>query len=59
MRAGLLRAFGMLVVLHGVSSSAAASSVTQVPEIGPASISAGLGILAGGVLMLRARRRGK
>jgi LPXTG-motif cell wall-anchored protein len=30
-----------------------------VPEISPMSISAGLALLAGGVLMLRARRRSK
>jgi hypothetical protein len=59
MRAVVLRVLGLLVVLQGVSSSVAASSVTVVPEISPASVSAGLAILAGGVLMLRARRRGK
>jgi hypothetical protein len=59
MRAVVLRVLGLLVVLQGVSSSVAASSVTVVPEISPTSVSAGLAILAGGVLMLRARRRGK
>jgi hypothetical protein len=49
------------LVLLGIVNNAAASvaAPVAVPEIGPASISAGVAILAGGVLMLRARRRGR
>ena len=47
-----------LVVLGTVSEVSAGNPVS-VPEIGPASISTGLAILAGGVLMLRARRNRK
>lgn len=57
MRAGVLRVLGVLAVMHGINGAATASIVSNVPEIGPASISAGLAILAGGVLMLRARRK--
>ena len=35
----------------------AVASVTVVPEISPTSVSAGLALLAGGVLLVRARRR--
>jgi hypothetical protein len=45
------------VVLTQVSSYATANPT--VPEISPGSVSAGLGLLAAGVLMLRARRRSK
>jgi hypothetical protein len=47
---------GAVVVLMGVSLHASAVTQPGVPEIGPGSISAGLALLAGGVLMLRARR---
>jgi hypothetical protein len=40
-----------------VPSGASASVTAPVPEIGPGSISAGLALLAGGVLLLRTRRR--
>jgi hypothetical protein len=59
MKTMMLRGLAVALVFHGISSSAVASATAPVPEIGPASISAGLAILAGGVLMLRARRRGK
>ena len=59
MRAGVLRVLGVALVLHGIGTAATASVVQQVPEISPASLSAGLAILAGGVLMLRARRGSK
>ncbi len=39
-----------------VPASALASVTAPVPEIGPGSISAGLALLAGGVMLLRARR---
>ena len=45
------------LVLLGTVSHVAAGVPAAVPEISPASISAGLAILAGGALMLRARRR--
>jgi hypothetical protein len=37
-------------------TAAFASATAGVPEISPGSISAGLALLAGGVIMLRARR---
>ena len=37
-------------------TAAVASASAGVPEISPGSISAGLALLAGGVIMLRARR---
>ena len=37
----------------------ASSATTQVPEINPTSITAGLAVVAGGVLVLRSRRRSK
>jgi hypothetical protein len=40
-------------------ASNALASANVVPEIGPGSISAGLALVAGGVLMLRARRGSK
>ena len=49
-------AFAVAAVVHGLAVSASASVVQAVPEISPASLSAGLAVLAGGVLMLRARR---
>ena len=45
------------LVLLGTVSNVAAGTPVAVPEISPASLSAGLAILAGGALMLRARRR--
>ena len=51
--------FASLCLVLGVSGMAFAGFETPaaVPEISPTSISAGLAILAGGVLMVRARRR--
>jgi LPXTG-motif cell wall-anchored protein len=50
-----------MVTVHALGSNALASEPVgvAVPEISPMSISAGLALLAGGVLMLRARRRSK
>jgi hypothetical protein len=45
--------------VHALGTHAVGSAVTQVPEISPATISGGLALLAGGILMLRARRRSK
>ena len=47
---------GAMVALLGVSLHASVTTEPGVPEIGPGSISAGLALLAGGVIMLRARR---
>ena len=57
MRAVVTSGIALALVLHGIATTATASVVQGVPEISPASVSAGLAILAGGVLMLRARRR--
>ena len=59
-RFGQWFSYGAAVMLgvHALSSNALASTVTT-PEISPTSISAGLALLAGGVLMLRARRGSK
>jgi hypothetical protein len=48
----------VMVAVHALASNALASA-NVVPEIGPGSISAGLALVAGGVLMLRARRGSK
>ena len=54
------RACSYVVALAAVVLAAtvplAAGGATRVPEIDGSSISAGLGLLAAGVLMLRARR---
>jgi hypothetical protein len=47
----------MMMAVHALGSNALASTAT--PEISPASLSSGLALLAGGVLMLRARRGSK
>ena len=49
---GLYAAFVVAVL----ATPAMASATVAVPEIGPGSIGAGLALLAGGVMMLRARR---
>jgi len=45
---------GLILVFVSMAAPASAG-VPQVPEIDGGSLSAGLGLLAGGVLMLRAR----
>ena len=52
-------AFGVMLGVHALAGMALASGVTPVPEINPTSISAGLAVVAGGVLVLRSRRRSK
>jgi hypothetical protein len=47
------------IVLVMAQASGFATVVTDVPEITPGSLSAALGLLAGGVLILRARLRSK
>lgn len=58
---GFSRWFGggvaVMLSLHALSTAAYATAVT--PEIDPGSIPMGLALLAGGVLMMRARRRSK
>jgi hypothetical protein len=48
----------VMLAVYALGSDALAS-VPQAPEISPGSISAGVALLAGGVLMLRARRGSK
>ena len=45
------------LVLAAVATDASAGSVNPVPEISPSSLSAGLALVAGGVLLARARWR--
>jgi hypothetical protein len=47
----------LMLSVHALGTAAYASAV--IPEIDPSSIPAGLAIIAGGVLMLRARRGSK
>ena len=47
------------VIMLAPTVGASTPNPPGVPEIGPGSISAGLALLAGGVLMLRARRSKK
>ena len=52
----------LMLAVHALGSNVLASESTPpaiVPEISPMSISAGLALLAGGFLMLRARRGSK
>ena len=45
------------LVLAATVTNAIAGSVQAVPELNPASLAGGLGLLAGGVLLLRAKFR--
>jgi len=54
-----LQAIGMLFVLAALATPLLAGAGTQVPEIDGASITTGLGLLAGGVLIVRARWHAK
>lgn len=54
-----LAAAAVAVVAHAAAGVAIAGFAVAVPEINPGSISAGLAVLAGGILMLRARRKSK
>jgi hypothetical protein len=49
----------MMLSLHALGTAAYASSATAAPEIDPGSIPMGLALLAGGVLMMKARRGSK
>jgi hypothetical protein len=48
----------LMLGLHALSTDVFASAV-GVPEISPASLSAGIALFAGGILVLRSRRRSK
>jgi hypothetical protein len=50
---------GLLIVLGAVAGSVQATVVGPVPEIDSSSITAGLGLLAGAVMIVRARTRRK
>jgi len=50
---------GLAMVIASLATSVSAGVVSAVPEIDGASITAGLGLLAGGVLLVRARLRRK
>jgi LPXTG-motif cell wall-anchored protein len=49
----------LLALLQAVAVPLSATTVTGVPEINGSSVSAGLGLLAAGILILRSRRRSK
>jgi hypothetical protein len=51
--------FGVLTMVIAVERHLLAGTAPVAPEIDGASISAGLGLLAGGILILRSRRRSK
>ena len=50
---------GLLMLAFSIEGNLLATVTPAVPEIDAGSISAGLGLLAGGILILRARRRSK
>jgi hypothetical protein len=56
-----MRTFGYALLAVGVvlavTATDAIAGITVVPEINPGSVSAGLALLAGGVLLARARWR--
>lgn len=51
--------FGVIVALLALAGNAMAGAPASVPEITPGSITAGLGLLTAGVLIVRSRRRSK
>jgi len=50
---------GLLMIVHSLGRNVLAGLTVPAPEIDAGSVSAGLGLLAGGILILRARRRSK
>jgi hypothetical protein len=50
---------GLLLIAYSMQGNLSATLVPQAPEIDGGSISSGLALLAGGILMLRSRRRSK
>ena len=51
--------FGVLTMVIAIEGHLLAGTAHATPEIDAGSISAGLGLLAGGILILRSRRRSK
>ena len=51
--------FGVLTMVIAIEGHVLAGAVPIAPEIDGSSISAGLGLLAGGILILRSRRGSK
>jgi len=49
----------LMLGVHALGTDAVASRVEAVPEISPGSLSAGVALLAAGILVVRARRRSK
>jgi hypothetical protein len=47
---------GVMFAVQSMASLALAGAITTTPEIDGSSLSAGLGLLAAGVLLLRARK---
>ena len=54
----MVGALGLMLGVHALGTEAFAQTA-PVPEISPASLSAGIALLTGGVLVLRSRRRSK
>ena len=52
-------ALGVLIVVTAMADHAAAAIVSTVPEIDASVVPAAMGLIAAGVLMLRARRKSK
>ena len=50
---------GVLMLVYAIQGNLLATITAPVPEIDSSSISAGLGLLAAGILILRSRRRSK
>jgi hypothetical protein len=50
---------GLLMIVQSLGRNVLAGFTFSAPEIDAGSLSAGLGLLAGGILILRARRRSK
>ena len=50
---------GLALIANALGAHLLAGVPVSVPEIDAGSISAGLGLLAGGILILRSRRRSK
>jgi uncharacterized protein (TIGR03382 family) len=46
----------LLLVVHSMTGTALAGTVVQTPEIDGSTVTAGLGLLTAGVLLLRARK---
>jgi len=61
MRSQVVRAacygLGVIAIVLSIQGQALAGSVTQVPEIDGSTLSAGLGLLAAGAMIIRSRMR--